>query len=51
MEDVLFIDQHYDKHWSTVIKCASSVKKIEITFGDKEGRVANVKVEIKEEMK
>ena len=51
MEDIVYIDQHYDKNWTTTIKCAKPVRKIEITFGDKEGRVANVKVEMKEERK
>lgn len=49
MEDIVYIDQHYDKKWDTIIKCAKSVRKIEITFGDKEGRVANIKVEMREE--
>lgn len=49
MEDIVYIDQHYDKKWGTTIKCAKSVRKIEITFGDKEGRVANIKVEMRED--
>ena len=48
MEDIVYIDQHYDKMWTTAIKCAKSVRKIEITFGEKEGRVANIKVEMEE---
>lgn len=49
MEDIVYIDQHYDKNWTTTIKCAKSVRKI--TFGDKECRVANIKVEMREERK
>lgn len=49
MEDIVYINQHYDKNWTTIIKCANSVRKIEITFGDKESRVANIKVDLKEE--
>ena len=51
MEDIVYIDQHYEKKWGTTIKCAKSVYKIEITLGDKEGRVANIKVEMREERK
>lgn len=49
MEEIIHIDQHFDKNWQTTIKCAKSVRKVEITFGDKEGRVANIKIEVKEE--
>ena len=51
MEDIVYIDQHYDHKWGTTIKCAKSVRKIEITFGDKDGRVANIKIEMEEERK
>ena len=49
MEDIVYINQHYDKGWETIIKCAKSVHKIEITFGDKEGRAAKIVVELKNE--
>ena len=47
MEELVLVQQNLK--YETLIKCDKTVKRIEVTFGDKDYRVKSIIVERKEE--